>query len=224
MISVYILCEGRTESAFVQNVLAPDLGQQNIFVYPFQIGRRRKGGNVSIDRLLPNIRAQLHSRRNAYCTSLIDYYGLDEDFPGKSNARNKSTLGQKQVAVCDALSNELAKKLDEGPMGRFIPYVQMHEFEGLLFSDTARLATEVGRPDLEQQFADIRKEFKTPEHIDDSPLTAPSKRIQKLVPRYRKVQMGERAARAITLAKIRQECPLFDAWLTQLENLPPLSA
>ena len=64
----------------------------------------------------------------------------------------------------------------------------------------------------------------TPEHIDDKPLSAPSKRIQKLFPRYRKVQMGERAARAITLEKIRQQCPLFNAWLRKLESLPPLPA
>ena len=98
----------------------------------------------------------------------------------------------------------------------------MHEFEGLLFSDPSRLASALRRQDLAQKLWEIRHEFPTPEHIDDSPQSAPSKRIQNLFPRYRKVQMGERAARAITLEKIRQECPLFDAWLTTLENLPPL--
>ena len=79
---------------------------------------------------------------------------------------------------------------------------------------------ELGGQDLEPQFRAIRHDFETPEHIDDSPVSAPSKRIQKLFPPYRKVQMGERVARAITLHRIRQECPLFNAWLTKLENLP----
>lgn len=33
-------------------------------------------------------------------------------------------------------------------MRRFIPYVQMHEFEGLLFSDPSQLAAALGEQDL----------------------------------------------------------------------------
>ena len=109
-------------------------------------------------------------------------------------------------------------------MRRFIPYVQMHEFEGLLFSDPGQLAFALRRQDLTQELWAIRHEFPTPEHINDSSVTAPSKRIQSLIPRYRKVQAGERAVRAMTLDTIRQECPLFNAWLAKLENLPPLAA
>ena len=109
-------------------------------------------------------------------------------------------------------------------MRRFIPYVQMHEFEGLLFSDPSQLAFALREQDLAQQLWAIRNDFETPEHIDDSPVSAPSKRIQKIFPSYRKVQMGERAVRAMTLDTIRQECPLFDAWLAKLETLPPLPA
>ena len=109
-------------------------------------------------------------------------------------------------------------------MRRFIPYVQMHEFEALLFSAPGQLASEVGRPDLEQHFQAIRDAFATPEHIDDSPHTAPSKRIKQVFPRYRKVQMGLRAAGVMGLHKIRKECPLFSAWLARLESLPPLPA
>ena len=224
MISVHIICEGRTESTIVKNILAPEFAVKGIYLYPVRIGRQRKGGNVTLDRLLMNVRAQLHNNRRAYCTSLIDYYGLDSDFPGKSEARTKPTLSQKQVAVCDALLNELAKYLDEEPMRRFIPYVQMHEFEGLLFSDPDQLASELGKQDLAQKLWEIRHAFETPKHINDSPVTAPSKRLQSLVPRYRKVQVGERAARAMTLGTIRQECPLFNDWLARLENLPPLPA
>ena len=222
MISVYILCEGRTESSFVQNVLAPALGQKSIFLYPFQIGRRRRGGNVSFERLLPSIRAQLHSNQYAYCTSLFDYYGLPPEFPGKESAATMPILAEKAETVCNELVARLGCSIDIEPLQRFIPYVQMHEFEGLLFSDPSKLAIELRRQDLTHKLWAIRHDFETPEHIDDSPVSAPSKRIQQIFPRYRKVQMGERAARAITLKKIRQACPLFDAWLRKLENLPLL--
>ncbi|MDE2748837.1 MAG: DUF4276 family protein [Chloroflexota bacterium] len=224
MTSVYVICEGGTESTVVKNIFAPDFAAKGVYLCPIRIGQRRRGGNVTFDRLALNIRDQLHNNRNCYCTTFVDFYGIDVDFPGKQEAARKSSLSDKQGVVCDAFVDKLAETLDEGPMRRFIPYVQMHEFEGLLFSDPDQLAHALGRQDSIQQFRAIRHDFDTPEHIDDSPESAPSKRIQKIFPRYRKVQMGQRAARAITLKKIRQECPLFNAWLAKLESLPPLPA
>lgn len=222
--NVYIICEGRTETTVVKNVIAPELGMKGVFLSPIPLGGAGKSGDVTFPRLLRDIRNQLYSFRSCYCSAMVDYYGIDDNFPGKKEARKKPDLSEKHDTVCAALSDALAQTLDEGPMRRFIPYVQMHEFEGLLFSDPDQLADELGKQDLAQQFWAIRHDFETPEHIDDSPATAPSKRIQKLFPRYRKVQIGERAARAITLPKIRQECLLFDAWLAKLESLPPLPA
>ena len=100
----------------------------------------------------------------------------------------------------------------------------MHEFEAYMFSEPAAFADAIRRPDLREDLIEIRQQFETPEHIDNSPVSAPSKRILDLFPGYEKALMGERAALKIGLPKIRQECPLFDDWLTQLENLQPLSA
>lgn len=209
----------------MKTVLSRHLATFNIAVAAPRIGTSgKKGGDVTLKRIRENVRDCLLQDRNSYCTTFLDFYGIDGDFPGKKEAASKSRLSDKQGVVCNAFADKLAQTLDEGPMRRFIPYVQMHEFEGLLFSDPDQLANELRKQDLAPQFWAIRNDFATPEHIDDSPVTAPSKRIQKLFPRYRKVQMGERVARAITLRKIRQECPLFDAWLDKLENLPPLSA
>lgn len=224
MTNVYIICEGRTETTVVKNLIAPELGLKGVFLSPIPLGGSGKSGDVTFARLLRDIRHQLYSFRRCYCSAMVDYYGIDDNFPGKKEATRKSDLWGKQETICSALSNALAQTLDEGPMRRFIPYVQMHEFEGLLFSDPSQLVSAIRWQDLAQHFWDIRHEFDTPEHIDDSPVNAPSKRIQKVFPRYRKVEMGERAARAITLKKIRRECHLFDAWLTTLENLPALSA
>lgn len=224
MTSVYIICEGRTESTIVKNILAPEFAVKGAYLHPVRIGRSRRGGNVTFDRLETNIRDQLLNSRNSYCTTFVDFYGIDGDFPGKEEAGRKSELSDKQRVVCDAFADRLAQSLGEGPMLRFIPYVQMHEFEGLLFSDPSQLALALRRQKRAQQFWEIRNDFATPEHIDDSPISAPSKRIENIFPRYRKVQMGERAVNAITLKKIRQECPLFNAWLAKLENLQPPTA
>ncbi len=225
MLRLNIVCEGQTESRIVNAILGSHLAAFNVGVSAPMIGTPgKKGGAVTLKRLRENIRDCLLQDRNSYCTTFVDFYGIDGDFPGKKEAGRKSKLLDKQHVVCHALKNRLAQTLDEGPMRRFIPYVQMHEFEGLLFSDPSQLAAALGEQDLAKEFSAIRHDFETPEHIDDSPVSAPSKRIQKIFPRYRKVQMGERAASAIGLPRIRQECPLFDAWLAQLEDLSPLPA
>ena len=209
----------------MKNILSHHLATFNVGVGAPMIGTSgKKGGAVTLKRIRENVRDCLLQDRNSYCTTLVDFYGIDGDFPGKKEVAGKSSLSDKQGVVCDTFSDALAQMLDEGPMRRFIPYVQMHEFEGLLFSDPDQLASELRRQDLAQKLWEIRHAFETPEHINDSPVTAPSKRLQSLEPRYRKVQVGERAAKAITLDVIRQECPLFDAWLAKLEKLPPLPA
>ena len=140
------------------------------------------------------------------------------------NQRTKSILSDISETFNASFENALKNDIGENTIRRFIPYVQMHEFEGILFSDPSAFAEGIGRPELRSEFAKIRYAFETPEHINDSPISAPSKRIAKLVSGYQKPLMGETAAKAIGLTVIRRECPLFDAWLTKLENLPTLSA
>ena len=104
-------------------------------------------------------------------------------------------------------------------MRRCIPYVQMHEFEGLLFSDPQALAASINKVRLSPKFTEIREQFSPPEDINDSPMSAPSKRITDLYSQYEKPTAGSIAALEIGLPKIRNECPLFDKWLTHLEKL-----
>ena len=65
----------------------------------------------------------------------------------------------------------------------------------------------------------IRSEFVTPEDINDHADTAPSKRLETLIPSYQKPLVGPVVALEIGLDKIRSECPRFDAWLRSLEAL-----
>lgn len=95
----------------------------------------------------------------------------------------------------------------------------MHEFEAMLFSDCAGFAHGIGFPNLLPNFQTIRDQFDTPEDIDDSPITAPSKRIEALVPKYRKPVLGIQGAAAIGLPTIRAECGHFRGWLEHLEGL-----
>lgn len=110
------------------------------------------------------------------------------------------------------------EQLQLGP-DRFLPYVQMHEFEGLLFSDPDAFATGIGKSSLADKIREIAQQFDSPEDINDRPDKAPSKRIAKLMPGYAKPLHGILAALQIELPQMRQACGLFNEWMWRLESL-----
>lgn len=222
MTRVHVICEGQTEETFINKVLAPYFEPKGIYLYPSLIGKPgHKGGNFKIERFTQDLEKRLLRDPTAYCTCLFDFYGLPEKFPGKASAISKATTQKKSEELLSLLGNHLRGHLGPEAMNRFIPYVQMYEFEGLLFSSPKGLAEAIDKPDLIVRFQEIRNEFPTPEDINNSPETAPSKRMEALFPGYEKVIHGTLGALQIGLEKIRQECSIFNQWLCQIERLAP---
>ena len=220
MIRVHIICEGQTEAIFVQELLMLHFSPRKIFLNAILIGNT--GGNVTFDRLRQDAENLLLGDRSSYCTTFFDFYGLPTDFPGKSASAAKGDLSAKAAIIHTELVKRLKDTIRDFPAQRFIPYVQMYEFEALLFSDPASFAAGINRRELQDKLTGIRALFKTPEHINDDQCTAPSKRVKKLFSlndRYQKPIMGTLGALEIGLPKMREECPLFNAWLASLENL-----
>jgi len=161
-----------------------------------------------------------HLREDGECltTTMVDYYGLPQEaeraWPGRS-AANSVPFEMKASTVEEALAADIREEI--GSSNRFIPFVMMHEFEGLLFSDPDGFARGIGRDALAPQLKAVRDQFATPEHINDSPVTAPSKRVKALVPDYQKPLLGTLAVIEIGLDAIRRECPQFRGWLNRLE-------
>ncbi len=219
MIRVHVICEGQSEEMFVNEVLAGHFLQRQIFLAPSLIGKPgHKGGNVRIARLLTDMRARLGDK-DAFCTTFFDFYGLPSEFPGKRDAANLASVEAKARCICDGIAWEVESNLGRAARDRLLPYVQMHEFEALLFSAPGTFAAALGRDDLAGAFAQIRARYETPEDINDSPETAPSKRILSLHTGYDKVWQGSLAAIDMGLELLRAECPLFDGWLTSIERL-----
>ncbi len=219
MILVNIICEGQTEEKFVNDVLSPSLVTKSICLNPKLIGQRgHKGGNFTYERLLKDTQLLLNNP-NAYCTTIFDFYGLPSNFPGKKEAQTMTNSEDKAECIVKSLTTALEKRIDANLLRRFIPYIQMYEFEGLLFSDCSALALAINQPHLLSEFKKIREGFSSPEDINDSPITAPSKRISKIYRRYDKPFHGSLAAKEIKIDTIRKECKLFDRWLQQLEAL-----
>ncbi len=152
-------------------------------------------------------------------TTMVDYYALpqgEHGWPGRSELSKLKNFSQKIQCVQDAIFQDLIRD-DRFDPRRFVPFVVRHEFEGLRCSDCAAFRNAVGRPDLEESFVNVRTAFATPEDINDSPDTAPSKRVKELLPGYQKPLLGALAALEIGLTRIRTECPHFSNWLSQLE-------
>jgi len=154
---------------------------------------------------------------------MVDFYALPEDGAGAWPSRKEANglrVPQRARTVERALLRDVAHKMPENfDQNRFVPFIVMHEFEGLLFSDCNAFACGIAQPEMEAQFQEIRDGFDTPEHINDSPDTHPSKRIEEIVPDYEKVILGTLAVLEIGLDRIRQECPHFNDWITRLEAL-----
>jgi hypothetical protein len=221
MIRVNVICEGQTEEMFVNNVLADVFQAKGIYLFAALIGKPgHKGGNFKYARLLTDLKNLLNDK-TAYCTTFFDFYGLPEDFPGKQEALKEIAISKKANKLTETLMTQLHQKFgDTTALNRFIPYVQMYEFEALLFSNPTTLAESLNLPNLTTAFQKIRNDFDSPEEINNSFNTAPSKRIEKLFSDYEKPINGSLAALDIGLDAIRQECKLFDNWLSQLEALP----
>ena len=211
MIRLAISVEGPTEEEFVKVVLAEHLRGKGVEPQPVLIGkhgRGDKGGNVTVERLVSDM-ATLYWSFDAV-TSLVDFYG----FRDKAD-RSVECLERHLLEVIRARIRH--REWDET---KVLPYVQRHEFEGLLFSDVNAFSSVMDIP--EESVAGLRRirsQFQTPEDIDDGSETAPSKRIARTISMYRKALHGPLVAETIGLDAIREECPRFNEWVERLESL-----
>ena len=177
MIRLAISVEGKTEEEFVKVVLAEHLRAKGVEPQPFLIGT---GGNVTVNRLTSDM-AKLYWSFDAV-TSLVDFYGF-RDKADRSVERLERHLLKE---VRDRIHRR--REWDET---KVFPYVQRHEFEGLLFSDVNAFPSVMDVPEESVlRLRRIRSQFSTPEDINDEAETAPSKRIARTILMYRKALHG----------------------------------
>ena len=139
----------------------------------------------------------------------MDFYGF-KDRDGRSRAETEHAILEKTRALTTDLDARYV-----------LPYVQLHEFEGLLFTDPAAFewVQDGWSEDVHQALTNVASAFETPELINDSPETAPSKRILKIFPEgtYSKTEHGPLIAESIGIDAIRAKCPAFNEWVGKLQ-------
>lgn len=221
---IIIIGEGQTEQSFCNDVLQGHFNALGKFIQNPTI-KKTQGGIVSWAALQHQIETHLKQDPTAYVTTLIDYYGIYEHhrYP---NWKATKMLADKNAAM-DLMEKGMFEAIEVRLRQRFIPYIQLHEFEGLLFSDKAVFNNEFEESELldYNYLIETIDDFDNPEMINDGLDTAPSSRLSKIIKGYysatenTKVVYGSLLAQAIGLTTIRKKCPRFNAWITKLENI-----
>lgn len=218
---VCILVEGPTERGVLSGLLTEHLAQRNIHLFIESIE-----GAVSKARVVSNAKRMIKQRPTATLTTFFDYYGAQNRWVeiGAQNQPVTTLALRVEAALHSWVSMSFS---DGGALPRFVPYVQMYELEALFFSQPTVLAEAFADPEKAPVVQQHRDDCPhTCEDINNSPQTAPSKRIETIFGRYKKGNGQRSQARAFAekadLATIRAACPRFDAWVRMLENLPAL--
>ncbi len=220
---VHIVTEGRSETNFVKRVLVPYFWAMDKNLIPNETltkvdrskGRMYKGGLSHYEKMRETIRKCLGYTKKAdtFVTTMFDLYGLPDDTPGMDKIKNCANKYE-AVGVIEremAVSENLSK-------AAFFPYIQLHEFEALLFTNLDFLAESYFEYDI-QPLRDCLAKKKNPELINDGKPTAPSKRILSCIPIYDKVTVGVAILEKIGVDALCASCKHFSEWIDRIKSL-----
>jgi hypothetical protein len=226
MIHLYMYVEGQTEQQYAETVLRDHLANHGVYVVGAILAatRRRhgviwRGGGRHFLPMRNDLMRLLRQHRGpgVRFTTMFDLYALYSDFPGTGAANQQTHIPYERVKT---LEKAFADEMNDA---RLVPYIQLHEFETLLYCQLE--AFEIHYANCASQIDALARDagmlLATPELIDDGQQTAPSKRIAKQFPDYPDAKPDAPVAIAtmIDLAIVRLKCPHFNEWLTTLETL-----
>lgn len=206
---IFIVVEGQTEQEFVRNILGPYfylngiLSVTPILIRTSKIGR---GGHVNAQHLMNTIKALLSSKKDDFVVStFVDFFRIPSNMPEYEKCMLLGNDSLRVAALESALGRAIADR-------RFLPYIQMHEFEALLFSNNSGFE-DYFSVEQARKTAAIISMFENPEDINSSPETAPSKRILSIDEGYQKVLLGNLIALDVGIDDMLSKCPRFSFWI-----------
>jgi hypothetical protein len=224
MARLHLTVEGPTEQGFAAAVLVGHLSALGVYLARAQLvahakpkGTEHRGGLRRYPAFRDDVLRRLKADRgrDVFLSTMIDLYALPADFPGTDSFKAEPDAYRR----VEGMERALAQDINDP---RFLPYIQLHEFEAVLLADPGKIAAYyTDRAQEIEELDRLAAAVKSPELIDDWRRTAPSKRIASVIPPYadEKAAAGPVIAAAIGLPTIRAKCPHFDAWLKRLEEL-----
>jgi hypothetical protein len=221
MKTILITVEGATELTFAKDVLAPYFGEQKKTIFARKVKtssdshREYRGGVTTYQKIKNDIQRWVKERGDIDAiiyTTMFDLYALPKDFPGMNTIDSLHDPYKKVEHIEGAFKTDI-------DFSRFVPYIQLHEFEALVLA----------MPDIiSPEYLDCNKEIESlkdivlqhqnnPELVNDGIHTAPSKRIESLIQKYSKT-VGAQCFQQDHIPKLKQKCRHFGAWIDQLES------
>lgn len=222
MKKIFIVTEGQSETNFVRRVMAPYFAGRCVLIPNTVVtkidsrqGKMYKGGvsdYYQIRKTLMKTLAASAKNSDSYVTTMFDFYGLPTDVPGVADAKRMNNPYEK----VELIEKEIQKA--EGYDERyFFPYIALHEFEAMLFSDITKLEETYFEYDL-TALKECTKKQNNPELINDSAETAPSKRIINCINCFDKANVGVDVLEKIGIENIAEKCRHFSEWMKRMEE------
>ncbi|MGB9873201.1 MAG: DUF4276 family protein, partial [Anaerolineae bacterium] len=181
MKKVLVYVEGQTEETFVRDVLDPHLSLQGIYLKPILARTKRtrsgtvfKGGILSYKQVRRDVLRLLEDSSAVQVTTMMDYYGLPDDFPGKAEVP-VGTPYQRVAFLEDAFRRDI-----DHP--RFLPFLTLHEFEALLFAQPEQIVQAFSDPPKAASQLVEEVSRLSPEEINEGNDTHPAARILRYLP------------------------------------------
>lgn len=221
MKQIYVLVEGQSERDFVTRIMAPYFGKEGVLITP--IPMRKSGGGLGISNLehfKNHIERLLHYKEAPVVSTFIDLFR----FPVQSSEHAEEEMLKKhsenpnieaRIKGLEDVLQGVVQKIK--PYDHFIPYIQKHEFEALLFSDASAFNEHAAiQKDIEKVLAAIPN----PEDINTTETGHPAKRLESIYAAHKKKY--NKGADAVNLAEmagietILEKCPRFRAWIELL--------
>ena len=215
MKNVYIYCEGQTEEAFINNVLGPYFANIDIWVYPIVCTTKRtqlkkyRGGVCDYAKIKKELYLICRNHHNEIVTTMFDYYAMPDNTP--LIGCNDSDIYTRIEKIENAINKDIG-------LNNCHFNLSLHEFEGLLFSHPESFGL-IADETVVNKIKETKDAALTPEHINNSPDTAPSKRLETLIPGYAKVKNGSILSQNMGIDVIMENCYHFSSWVKKIISL-----
>lgn len=218
----FVVTEGQSETNFVNRVMVPYFAGRCVLI-PITVvtktdsrhGKIYKGGIVNYGQMRNNLLKTLANASkgaNSYVTTMFDFYRLPTDVPGILDSAKVNNPYEKVEIIEREIRNA------EGYDGNFFfPYIELHEFEAMIFSDITKLEEAYFEDDL-TALKECVKVYSNPELINDGAETAPSKRIMNCISCFDKANVGVDVLEKIGIEKIAAKCCHFAEWIRCIER------
>lgn len=213
-----VIAEGETEESFVNNILIPYFNSLGIYNCIQCFKTKHSNGGLSKYSYIKQDIINTIYETDVVVTTMIDFYRIPSDFPFFQHLEANATH-EEQVEILETKMKEDLEQTQERKFDNFIPYIQLHEFEALIFSSIKGIDALFDRTEIDYRgLQTVIDTHPNPENINNGPNTAPSVRLKKLIPGYDKVVYGVDIIKKTGIDVVISKCPRFKEWIEKLKD------